>query len=484
MSETDNEPRVPKPESLEAKFKLLALLPYDERVRRKHSLVYGFILDWYHSKYGDALASVRHVAGKLKERDPAGRGLGLPHVHGALSDLVEWGYLEQEKGSGKRASRYVPAWAHLNSSVTPVGNTKDVDPSVTPVGNTTVTPVGNTNPPSVTPVPNEDPSTRTRLQDRVTGIDGQECAAPTAPPAAAADAPRGTGPAQDGFEELWQAYDYKKKKREAKAAYAKLAPDADLHSAMVEAARKWQSSWAAQNKPDAPRFHLHKWIEREEYECDPPTAYKPKERKQPRQADRDDAPAARGKLTEPLRIIGAEPIGSPFGDYRVRLVLDGKGGDQEHILKVFDENGPGADHLIYGKMQRVLSGDIEEWHGERVRLEISEDSIVDAVREAPPDRTVEIFHTELKSSNGEQLIVCKLCDADSKPEGRLEFVWESRDEYLQEQGQKRLSSLCHAVGVGELEDTKALEMIPFVLTSNGQFRPLSANDNTAGKEAA
>jgi hypothetical protein len=106
MSETN----IPKPESLEAKFRLMTVLPYDKRAKRKHILVYGFILDWFHSKYGDALASVRHIVANLKDRDPFEAGLYTGDVHSALTDLVAWGYLAQEKGSGRRASRYVPVW--------------------------------------------------------------------------------------------------------------------------------------------------------------------------------------------------------------------------------------------------------------------------------------------------------------------------------------------------------------------------------------
>ncbi|MBX4967199.1 helix-turn-helix domain-containing protein [Rhizobium binae] len=110
-------------------------------------------------------------------------------------------------------------------------------------------------------------------------IDRDEFAAPGAPPLAGLSAAT-AGPAKEGgFEELWKAYSCKQKKAEAKAAYAKLAPDRELHARMVEAAGNWFARWAAQEKPDAPRFTLAKWIEREEFECEPPTAYKAKERK-------------------------------------------------------------------------------------------------------------------------------------------------------------------------------------------------------------
>ncbi len=76
---------------------------------------------------------------------------------------------------------------------------------------------------------------------------------------------------------------------------------ASFTSPLVAAAMEWRETWAAQNKPEAPRFSLAKWIEREEYECSPPTAYQPKQRK-------TDKPVAgakpkRGVLSEVLRII-------------------------------------------------------------------------------------------------------------------------------------------------------------------------------------
>ncbi|OKP79288.1 hypothetical protein BTE77_08265 [Ensifer adhaerens] len=85
---SDDKPRLPKPESLEAKFKMMTLLPYDKRAKRKHCLVFDFICDWFHSDYGNALASVRHIVAAIKERDPAGIGLYTGDVHSALADLV------------------------------------------------------------------------------------------------------------------------------------------------------------------------------------------------------------------------------------------------------------------------------------------------------------------------------------------------------------------------------------------------------------
>ena len=265
-------------DSLENKFRLAAIVaPLDRRMKRKHLAIYGFILDWYHHKYGDALASVRHIVAQLKERDPDGVGLYMGDVHSALGDLVSWGYLTQEKGAGRRASRYVPVWVH-SRSVHKTPNATENEISVRETQNTSVRETPNATSDSVHKSPNEDPSTLTRVPDPGTGKDGHDCAPASPPPTAGPDGATAAECAQ-GFEELWRAYGYRQKKADAKAAYKKLAPDQDLHRRLVEAARSWQASWAAQGKADAPRFTLAKWIDREEFECDPPTAYKAKERK-------------------------------------------------------------------------------------------------------------------------------------------------------------------------------------------------------------
>ena len=316
------EPAPPKPESLEAKFLLLQKLPYDERVKRKHMLVYGFILDWYHAKYGNALASVRHVVDTIKSRDVTAKGLSLPHVHSALSDLTAWGYLSQEKGAGRRASRYVPNWSLLNRSVHTVGNASDHGISVTPVGNKGVHTGGNAMASSVTPVDNEDPSTRTRVLDPGTEIDGYDCSTPLAVGLAAT-----ARAAQGGFEELWQTYSYRREKKAARAAYDKLAPDEAAHSALIASAAAWQAAWAAQGRSDAPRRYLHIWLRDEDWDCEPPTAYQPKEKKtkptvQPSTNGKPDVAdtAPRGKFI--VEIVDITYPGGKFDpEFPLRLTL-------------------------------------------------------------------------------------------------------------------------------------------------------------------
>lgn len=267
--------KTPKAESLEAKFKLMTDLPYDRRVKRKHVLVYGFILDWYHSKYGNALASVRHIVATIKERDPSGEGLFMGDVHTALTDLVSWGYLEQLKGSGRNASRYTPVWP--SSSVLEITNAKHADISVRETPNIRVLETPNTTAFSVLETPNEDPLTVTRLQ---TGLQKREIepsarSAPHAPVLKEAGAAVPVG----GFHELWLAYGYRRNKAAAKQAYETLNADKVLHADIIDAAHAWREAWEVQGKSDAPRKTLAGWIAAECYDEEPPKAYQKQKRK-------------------------------------------------------------------------------------------------------------------------------------------------------------------------------------------------------------
>ncbi|MER9032413.1 hypothetical protein [Mesorhizobium sp. M0674] len=255
---------LPKPESLEAKFKLLTSLPYDKRANRKHSLVFGFILDWYHSRYGNALASIRHVVSTIKERDPSGKGLYAGDVHGALTDLVSWGYLHQEKGSGRRASRYIPVW-DLVCSVQDSPNTTNVAPSVLNFPNADVRESPNATTVSVQQSPNKDPSTLTRSLDPGTGKDEYDCT--LAPPPAGLSA-AAADPAQ-AFEKLYRAYGVRKNKTAAEGEFMKLhLPIADLISAALV--------WKAAAGEGVTRMYLDRWLREGRYDEDPPQKYEPK----------------------------------------------------------------------------------------------------------------------------------------------------------------------------------------------------------------
>ncbi len=239
-----NKPRLPKPESLEAKFKLMTTLPYDKRAKRKHSLVFGFVLDWFHSEYGNALASVRHIVATLKERDPDGIGLYTGDVHGALTDLVTWGYLSQQKGAGRAASRYVPCWDLV--CVHKTQNATDDQISVRGNPNTDVRETPNTKGDSVREIQNEDPYTGPgqRTGPHVMGNMFSEPAAP--PPAVGleATAAGSTEGGGDRFADFWKAWPRKHGKAKATKEWKKLAHDTDLVSHIIVTARIWAKHYA------------------------------------------------------------------------------------------------------------------------------------------------------------------------------------------------------------------------------------------------
>jgi hypothetical protein len=284
LSTENNEktPRLPTPGSLEAKMKLLALLPYDARARRRHCLVFGFVVDWYHSKFGDALASVRHVVDKMEERRlllPNGKGLGLTQTHSALVELVAWNFLTETKGKGRWANRYVPNWALV--CTLPASNDISVPScpdaiSVPPVPNNGVPPVPNAKAISVPTSGNKDPLTGPgqRTGPLLNG-NTDAPAAPTAPPSPDANAPAGADAARvpDAFAEFWSVYPKKLKKAKARLAYEKLAPDTGLHTLIVEKARELAAHHHEHETPAKWIREPANWLAGEGWDEDIPPVY-------------------------------------------------------------------------------------------------------------------------------------------------------------------------------------------------------------------
>ncbi|MEP9379854.1 hypothetical protein ABLE91_24295 [Aquabacter sp. CN5-332] len=75
-------------------------------------------------------------------------------------------------------------------------------------------------------------------------------------------------------------------------AYEKLSPDAGLHAHMVDAAQRWRQAAG----DVVTRMNLRRWIEEEQYDCDPPTAFEPKVRKTKPKADTTPALTAEERL--------------------------------------------------------------------------------------------------------------------------------------------------------------------------------------------
>ena len=151
-------------------------------------------------------------------------------VHSALTELVAWGYLSQEKGSGRRASRYIPVWSFFDSvQKTPNATDDEISVLETP----------NANACSVQDSPNKDPSTGPGLQTRG-HVDGNIISDPAMPPLpvglAATDAVRAEG---GRFGEFWKIWPRKHGKKKAEAEWKRLDPDADMTSHIKVTARMW-----------------------------------------------------------------------------------------------------------------------------------------------------------------------------------------------------------------------------------------------------
>lgn len=281
------EPRIPKPETLEAKFKLMTVLPFDARIRRRHMVVFGFVVDWFHSKYGDALASVRHVAEMLKERDPSGAGLSTSYVHNSLSELVAWGYLRCEAGIGKRASRYVPNWDLVCTvrSVHPVVDATSVHNGV----DTDVHPGVDTNRSSVHPVLNEDPSTGPGYQTREL-VEWDVFDAPASPPPPGGLGATGAGGASgDGFTSFWLIWPRKHGKKKAEAEWKKLDPEQQVRAA--DEAARWASHYRHNATPMKYVAEPANWLRDERFDEDLPLVH----------ADRKGAAISKAKANVPSK---------------------------------------------------------------------------------------------------------------------------------------------------------------------------------------
>ncbi|WP_337267116.1 hypothetical protein [Oryzifoliimicrobium ureilyticus] len=225
-------------DGLENKFRLATSAPLDRRMKRKHLAVYGFLLEWYHRKYGDALASVRHIVAQLKERDPAGIGLYMGDVHSAIKDLEEWGYITVNLGAGRRASRYIPIW-DLGRSVHKTPNANEEENSVRENQNTSVRENQNANDDGVHKTPNEDPVTGPGLQTGVR-VSGKFDDVATPPPAVAPTGTAAVPPSGDGFNEFWKAWPRKHGLKKARAEWTKIVSDVEV---IIRIARAWAAHY-------------------------------------------------------------------------------------------------------------------------------------------------------------------------------------------------------------------------------------------------
>jgi len=262
------------------RVKLSDLMNYDPRASYRHKRLWEFHLGWAHKEYGwTSLASVRHIRDKILERSPDGRGMSTRHIADANRDLVDWQYLfEDELGRGHRGTRYSINWSLLELAA--AGQFPPAYPleghaiSVSPMGDTTVSPVGDTKPTSVSPVGDKDPITTTRLEDGASSNRSSAASATPPPPAAGLSAASAGQAPQGSFEDFWSAYAHKQQRAKAKAAWAKLDPDAELSATITTEAGRWAAHYAEHEVEPRWRVLPHNWLAGENWLQDLPIVHK------------------------------------------------------------------------------------------------------------------------------------------------------------------------------------------------------------------
>ncbi len=138
---------------------------------------------------------------------------------------------------------------------------------------------------------------------------------PAAPPVAGLTAASAGAHGEGKFDQLYKAYGHRRGRADARKAYEALAPTDEAHAEILAAAEAWRQAWARQGNPDAPRFTLAKWLERECYYEDPPTGFRSKEPKKPKPEPVRPAPA---ETPVPVENRAYEVYG-PVGTYDAEI---------------------------------------------------------------------------------------------------------------------------------------------------------------------
>ncbi|MET4272602.1 MULTISPECIES: hypothetical protein [unclassified Bradyrhizobium] len=267
-----------KPGGLLDQYNLLGAIIDASWATRLDHKVARHIIDRYYPKHGNGRASLRYL-----ER---ATGASRPNVIASVRRLAEQGAIVLvRQGQGTRPSEF-----SLNFEFPSSGIADDTTSTNEPSGSVSDTTGGIAHDTSSASSGTADdtesyllnPAYKAEIQkDR----DGTR--PPTAPPhgAGLAATPAGgtaveelaSSQAKPTFELCYRTYDCLKGKKEARAAWDALPAEVD-RAAVIRVAAAWQASWAAQGKPDAPRYALARWLKDERYDEDPPKGFQPKER--------------------------------------------------------------------------------------------------------------------------------------------------------------------------------------------------------------
>jgi hypothetical protein len=324
-----------RPGGLLDQYNLLGAIIDASWATRLDHKVARHIIDRYYPKHGNGRASLRYL-----ER---ATGASRPNVIASVRRLAEQGAIVLvRQGQGTRPSEFSLNFEFPSSGIAD-DTTSTNEPSGT-AGDTSGGIAHDTSSASSgiaddTESYLQNPAYKAEIQ-----IDRDDTCPPTAPPLAgglAATAAGGTAvderadtPAAvwPSFEALWRAYSHAKGKKEAKAAWNALPAEVDK-AVVLEAAKAWQASWAAQGKPDAPRYTLARWLKDERYDESPPTGYQAKAKPAKAKATTPAKPAKRQPAAPITARVTASEVVKVEGLSELRFTAtDEAGVEHEHVI--------------------------------------------------------------------------------------------------------------------------------------------------------
>ncbi|KQW23115.1 hypothetical protein ASC80_07365 [Afipia sp. Root123D2] len=261
------------PKSIKAERNIAQLAEWDDRLTPAARKVLDFMIDWEHDARGDSLASLRHIVAHLQARAPEGCAIAKRTVENGIACLLHAGWIVRTfKGTGqKNASRYVvPADILANAALGHMPTVPDVADGLTvpDVGDSTVPDVADGLALTVPDVADKDTTTKTRLPDAAMSSSNDSDGAATPPLADGLAATAAETP--PGFESFWNSYAHKQKRKDAKAAWGKLVPDAELAATIVSEAGRWAAHYVEHNVEPRWRVLPHNWLAGENWLQDLP----------------------------------------------------------------------------------------------------------------------------------------------------------------------------------------------------------------------
>jgi hypothetical protein len=361
-----------KPDGLLAKYKLLgAVIDAEWSTALDHKII-SHVIERYRSDHGNSRASLRYLAqatGAQTEKEMDAR---RNKIISSVRRLATHGVISVARaGGGTRPTEYALNFGfgtEISSGAQEVTSNQDSSGAlqVTATGAQQVTSSLSSGALQVTESLLQEPVTRP-VTERETPAGALDGLTPAAAPAGDKSEPRA------GFDELWAAWGRKEKRADARHAYAKLAPDPELHSTLTAAATAWTAAYAAIDREKKFQKHLHTWLNDQCWEEDLPTAYETRTTKRTARAakaqgntDDDSGDAPTGRQT--VEIVGSD-AGDGFVSFSHR-VRGGKHDGREftHRIKLSDSTGGDLEGMETFRQLREATGiispnDTGEFHG-------------------------------------------------------------------------------------------------------------------------